>query len=47
VGEEAAQQFPNCVMAREGLSIQLIPPSEDHNNAGSDSSSVKEAKVSA
>ncbi|RMH75072.1 MAG: MBL fold metallo-hydrolase [Cyanobacteria bacterium J007] len=47
VGEEAAQQFPNCVMAREGLSIQLIPPSEDHNNAASDSSSVKEAKVSA
>lgn len=47
VGEEAAQQFPNCVMAREGLSIQLIPPSEDNNNEASDSSSVKEAKVSA
>jgi phosphoribosyl 1,2-cyclic phosphodiesterase len=27
VGELAVQQFPDTVMAREGLSIQLIPPS--------------------
>jgi phosphoribosyl 1,2-cyclic phosphodiesterase len=26
VGEQVAQKFPNSLMAREGLSIQLIPP---------------------
>ena len=26
VGEQVAQRFPNSLMAREGLSIQLIPP---------------------
>lgn len=29
IGEQAAQQFPNSLMAREGLSIQLVAPSED------------------
>jgi phosphoribosyl 1,2-cyclic phosphodiesterase len=28
MGEQAAQQFPNSLMAREGLSIQLITPGE-------------------
>lgn len=27
VGEQVAQQFPDSLMAREGLSIQLVPPS--------------------
>lgn len=27
IGEQAAQNFPDTIMAREGLSIQLIPPS--------------------
>ena len=29
VGEQVAQRFPNSLMAREGLSIQLISPDED------------------
>ncbi|NEP90932.1 MAG: MBL fold metallo-hydrolase [Okeania sp. SIO2C2] len=35
VGERVAEKFPNSLMAREGLSIQLIPPSnsEDNNSA--------------
>lgn len=41
IGEQAAQQFPNSLMAREGLSIQLIPPSEQT------SVEVREAKASA
>jgi ribonuclease BN (tRNA processing enzyme) len=26
LGEEAVQEFPETLMAREGLSIQLVPP---------------------
>lgn len=35
VGEQVAEKFPNSLMAREGLSVQLIPPSngEDNNSA--------------
>ncbi len=29
MGEQAAQQFPNSLMAREGLSIQLITPGQE------------------
>lgn len=29
IGEQAAQQFPNSLMAREGLSVQLITPGEE------------------
>ena len=32
VGEQVAEQFPNSLMAREGLSIQLIPPSPEQNS---------------
>lgn len=42
VGEQVAQQFPNSLMAREGLSIQLIPPS-----ASTPELEPQEAKVSA
>ncbi len=31
VGEQVAQKFPNSLMAREGLSIQLIPPANGDN----------------
>jgi phosphoribosyl 1,2-cyclic phosphodiesterase len=29
VGEQVAQRFPNSLMAREGLSLQLLPPEKD------------------
>lgn len=29
VGEQASQSFANCIMAREGLSVQLVAPSND------------------
>jgi phosphoribosyl 1,2-cyclic phosphodiesterase len=32
VGEQVAQKFPNSLMAREGLSIQLIPPANGENS---------------
>lgn len=32
VGEQVAQKFPNSLMAREGLSIQLIPPSNGEDS---------------
>jgi len=41
VGELAVQQFPDTVLAREGLSIQLIPPSVTN------SATAQEATVSA
>jgi phosphoribosyl 1,2-cyclic phosphodiesterase len=33
VGEEVAQRFPNSLMAREGLSLQLLPPHKDLSEA--------------
>lgn len=34
-GEQVAQRFPDSLMAREGLSIQLVPPSNGNPNAQS------------
>lgn len=43
VGEQASQSFANCIMAREGLSVQLVAP----NNDGSSKPASDEAsKVS-
>lgn len=33
VGEQVAQRFPNSLMAREGLSLQLLPPEKDLSEA--------------
>jgi phosphoribosyl 1,2-cyclic phosphodiesterase len=33
VGEQVAQRFPNSLMAREGLSLQLLPPDNDLSEA--------------
>ena len=41
VGEQVAQAFPNAIMSREGLAIELIPPPT------SIAESTREAKVSA
>lgn len=41
IGEQASQQFPDTIMAREGLSIQLVPSSVPT------SEDTQEAKVSA
>ncbi len=41
VGEQVAQRFPNSLMAREGLSIQLIPPGNGENSV----SAPEEKKV--
>jgi len=46
VGEQVAEKFPNSLMAREGLSIQLIPPSNNQEK-NSEVNSVKEVKISA
>jgi ribonuclease BN (tRNA processing enzyme) len=35
VGEEVTQQFPESLLAREGLSLQLIPPSAELSENGS------------
>ncbi|MGE5656189.1 MAG: MBL fold metallo-hydrolase [Actinomycetota bacterium] len=43
VGEQVAQRFPDSFMAREGLSIQLIPPA----NGTSEQPTSQQAKVSA
>jgi phosphoribosyl 1,2-cyclic phosphodiesterase len=37
VGEQVAQRFPNSLMAREGLSLQLLPP---HNGQPLESAEV-------
>src|SRR6185436_18540323 len=41
IGEQAAQHFPDTIMAREGLSIQLVPSLTENSSA------APEAKVSA
>ncbi len=46
VGEQVAEKFPNSLMAREGLSIQLIPPSDGQEN-NSAVNTGKEVKISA
>lgn len=43
VGEQVADAFPNSLMAREGLTIQLVPP----NGIGVEGEAVRDAKVSA
>ncbi|HIK26824.1 MAG: MBL fold metallo-hydrolase [Oscillatoriaceae bacterium SKW80] len=43
VGEQVADAFPNSIMAREGLTIQLVPP----NGIGIENEVVCDAKVSA
>jgi len=43
VGEQAAQSFANCIMAREGLSVQLVAPS---NDGSSEPASDAASKVS-
>lgn len=43
VGEQVADRFPNSLMAREGLTIQLVPS----NGSGVESEAVRDAKVSA
>ncbi len=43
VGEQVADAFPNSLMAREGLTIQLVPP----NGTGIEGEAVRDAKVSA
>lgn len=43
VGEQVADAFPNSIMAREGLTIQLVPP----NGTGIENEAVCDAKVSA
>ncbi|NEQ37731.1 MAG: MBL fold metallo-hydrolase [Okeania sp. SIO3I5] len=45
VGEQVAEKFPNSLMAREGLSIQLISPSNGQEK-NSEVNSVKEVKIS-
>jgi phosphoribosyl 1,2-cyclic phosphodiesterase len=37
IGEQAAEQFPDTIMAREGLSIQLLPPNLANSVNASDS----------
>ncbi|MEM1169201.1 MAG: MBL fold metallo-hydrolase [Cyanobacteria bacterium P01_H01_bin.35] len=46
VGEQVAEKFPNSLMAREGLSIQLIPPCNGQEK-NSEVNNVKEVKISA
>lgn len=46
VGEQVAQKFPNSLMAREGLSIQLINPSNGREN-NSGVGTTKSTKISA
>ncbi|NER04180.1 MAG: MBL fold metallo-hydrolase [Okeania sp. SIO3C4] len=41
VGEQVAEKFPNSLMAREGLSIQLIRPSNSEDN----NSAVKQSQI--
>ncbi|HLO47288.1 MAG TPA: MBL fold metallo-hydrolase [Kamptonema sp.] len=43
IGEQVAQKFPDSLMAREGLSIQLVPPT----NGAAEESVSSEVKVSA
>lgn len=43
IGEQVAQKFPDSLMAREGLSIQLVPPT----NGAVEESVQSEVKVSA
>ncbi|TAE91734.1 MAG: MBL fold metallo-hydrolase, partial [Oscillatoriales cyanobacterium] len=43
VGEQVAQRFPNSLMAREGLSLQLLPP---HNKNDVSEASAQAPKVS-
>ena len=42
-GGQAAQSFANCIMAREGLSVQLVAPS---NDGSSEPASDAASKVS-
>ena len=46
VGEQVAEKFPNSLMAREGLSIQLMPAFNGPEN-NSDLNTAKEVKMSA
>jgi phosphoribosyl 1,2-cyclic phosphodiesterase len=39
VGEQAAQQFPETIMAREGLSVQLVPATPTPNESASQQAS--------
>lgn len=41
IGEQAAQEFPNTIMAREGLSVQIVPSASQIPEA------ISEARVSA
>ena len=43
VGEQVAQRFPNSLMAREGLTIQITPPniSEDDGDVNEPETSQK------
>lgn len=43
VGEQVAQKFPNSIMAREGLSIQLVPPA--NGEAPTSSSDMENTKA--
>ncbi|TAE93685.1 MAG: MBL fold metallo-hydrolase, partial [Oscillatoriales cyanobacterium] len=47
VGEQVAQRFPNSLMAREGLSLQLLPPQNKDLSEGSSEGSVEAPKVPA
>ncbi len=47
VGEQVAEKFPNSLMAREGLSIQLISPGNGQKHNSPVNNSAKEVKISA
>ena len=46
VGEGVAEKFPNSLIAREGLSIQLMPALNDQED-NSEVNTAKEVKISA
>ncbi len=47
VGEQVGQQFPDSLMAREGQSIQLVPPGLSSDSEAAIIETVQDAKVSA
>lgn len=47
VGEQVGQQFPDSLMAREGQSIQLVPPGLGSDSEAAIIETVQDAKVSA
>lgn len=47
VGEQVGQQFPDSLMAREGQSIQLVPPGLGSDSETAIIETVQDAKVSA